>query len=66
MPREHEMYRATLEDILAYTGGKRMLTISQVARYVGRRREWVTEHLGVTAAGITAMALANKLAKEHS
>lgn len=66
MPREPEMYRRTLEDILAFTEGKRMLNISQVARYVGHRREWVTEHLGVTADGITAMALAQKLSKEYS
>ncbi len=66
MPREPEMYRDTLEDILTYTGGKRMLNISEVARYVGHRREWVTEHLGVTAEGITAMALARKLAKDFS
>lgn len=66
MPREHELYRPLLEDILAFTGGKRLMTISDVAGYIGRRRPWVTEHLGVTADGITAMALAQKLAKEYS
>ena len=60
------MYRPVLEDILAYTGGKRMLNITQVAKYVGHKREWVMEHMGVTAEGITAMALAAKLAKEYS
>ena len=66
MPREHTMYRPILEDVLAYSGGKRLLNITQVAGYVGRRREWVSEHLGVTSDGITAMALAQKLAKEYS
>ena len=60
------MYRPILEDVLAYSGGKRLLNISQVAAYVGHRREWVSEHLGVTADGITAHALAAKLAKEYS
>lgn len=66
MPREHEMYRPILEDVLAYSEGKRLLNISQVAAYVGHKREWVTEHLGVTSEGITAMALAHKLAREYS
>ena len=66
MAREHELYRPILEDVLAYTGGKRLLHITDVAAYLGRRRPWVSEHLGVTSEGITAMALAAKLAKEYS
>ena len=66
MSREHPMYRLILEDILAYNNGKRMLNITEAANYLGRNRPWVTEHLGVTAEGITAMALAQKLAQRHS
>lgn len=63
VPREHEMYRPVLEDILAFTGGKRMLNITQVAKYVGHKREWVMEHLGVTAEGITAMRSSSMAAR---
>ncbi len=64
--REHEMYRPQLEQILSFTEGAHLLTISETARYLGRKREWCASHLGITAAGITAEALAMKLAKEYS
>jgi len=64
--REHDMYRPTLEQILAFSGGRHLLTISDTARFLGRKREWCSAHLGITAAGITAEALAMKLAKGYS
>lgn len=66
MPREHALYRPTLEDILAFSGGERILTLTQVAQYVGRENRWVKKHLGIDRNGITAMALAAKLAREYS
>lgn len=61
MGREAEGYRDQLEDILDYFGGKRLLTISDVARYLGRKRETVAKHLNISAEGITAPMLARKL-----
>ncbi len=63
MPREHEMYRPILEDLLAYSGGKRMLSLKDVCQYVGRENRWVKEHLGVTREGVTVHELARRLAK---
>ena len=63
MAREHEMYRPILEDLLAYSGGKRMLSMKDVCQYVGRENRWVKEHLGVTRDGVTVHELARRLAK---
>ena len=63
MAREHEMYRPILEDLLAFTGGKRMLSMKDVCQYVGRENRWVKEHLGVTRDGVTVHELARRLAK---
>ena len=57
------MYRPILEDILAFTGGKRMMSLTEVSVYVGRESRWVKRHLDVTREGITVHELANKLAK---
>lgn len=35
MSREHPDYRKTLEDILEFSGGARMLTVAQVRAYTG-------------------------------
>lgn len=61
-----KLYRETLADILAYTGGKRILTVSETGRLLGKSRPWVREHLGVTGMGITANALAWKLARDFN
>lgn len=37
MSREREAYRDNLEDILTFTEGKRLLTITDVRRYTGLR-----------------------------
>lgn len=63
MAREHEMYRPILEDLLAYSGGKRVLSLTDVCRYCGRENRWVKEHLGVTREGVTVHELARRLAK---
>lgn len=60
------MYRPVLENLLAFSKGKRILNVSDVARYLGKTRPWCVEHLGVTAEGITVEALAHRLAKNYS
>lgn len=35
MPRERPAYRDNLQDILEFTGGKRLLTVDDVRRYTG-------------------------------
>ena len=62
--REPEMYREMLESILKHTGGKRILSISEVSRLVGKTRPWCKERLGIGKCGITAEALAWKLSTE--
>ncbi len=66
MPRERETYRPELEGILAFTGGKNLLTITDVATYLGKKREWCKEHFFGDAKNITATALAMKLAKDFA
>lgn len=58
MAREKETYRLELEQILAYFGDKRILTLTDVATYVGKTRDWTRSHLGVTGEGVTAVKLA--------
>ena len=66
MPRELEMYRPILEDILSFTNGRRMMSMKDVCQYVGRENRWVKKHLGVTREGITAHELARRLAERYS
>lgn len=40
MPREPYAYRDNLEDLLSFFGGKRLLTIKDVAQYTGRTEKW--------------------------
>lgn len=46
MSREHPAYRDNLEDLLTFFGGKRVLSIKEVARYTGKDCRWVKTHLG--------------------
>ena len=61
MAREKPTYRLELEQILAFFPGKRLLTISDVAKYLGRSRNWVREN--VTREDVSTIWLANWLAK---
>lgn len=38
MPREKEAFRDIMADLLEFSGGKRELSISEVAKYTGRER----------------------------
>ena len=60
--RETMVFRDNLEDILAFSNGKRILTITEVSAYTGRSRKWCREHLGIDSSlGISAATLARKL-----
>lgn len=41
MPRELEDFRPYMEDILAFTGGRRVLTAKEAMAYTGRSRHWL-------------------------
>lgn len=57
-------YRDNLEDILKFSKGSRVLTVSDVSVYTGRDRRWVQKHLGVEPRrGISAATLARRLSK---
>lgn len=67
MPKEKPAYRDNLEDILEFTEGRRLLTLAEVARYLGKDRRWCEEKIfkpcGKTVKdGISAMTLARQLA----
>ena len=55
-------YRAHIEHLNAYFGGKGMLSTKEVCDYVGHTRYWCRKHLGIGEGGITVVGLAHKLA----
>lgn len=61
MPREKEDFRAILADILEYTGGKRLLTIADVAAYLGIKPATAKKRYEITKDGIMAQTLARRL-----
>lgn len=62
MARENETYRAELEQIRKVFGMKNMLTVTDVANYTGRSRNWVRQRFGINGKdGITAVKLAHEL-----
>lgn len=58
MAKEAPTYRDELEEIVKFFGSKRILTVSDVAKYTGRTRDWTREKLGVCG-DITVVALAH-------
>lgn len=56
MSRELPGYRENLEDILSFTGGKRLLTVGDLCRYTGMadqrtaKRHFPVEHGYISAA----------------
>ena len=62
MPREKENYRDTLMDILEFTGGKRILNVSEVMRFTGATRTVVTRRYTFK----TYLIEAERLAREMS
>lgn len=63
MARELESYRDILEDLLQYTNGRRLLTIDEVCGYLGICYKTAKKRFDVTRDGISAPALARKLAR---
>lgn len=63
MPRELPSYRDNLEDILHFSGGKRLLHINEVCEYLGICYKTAKKQFGITKDGISAASLARQLAK---
>ena len=47
MPREKETFRLELEEILKFTGGRRVLTVTDVSNYTGQSRRVCRERYNV-------------------
>lgn len=63
MSKEPESFRTELEQIMAFSGGRRLLKQCEVAAYLGRSVDYVREHMNVSRDGMSATALAMYLAK---
>lgn len=62
MPKEPEFCRDLMEDILKFTGGRRRLSVSEVARFDGRDRRTVQRCYQIDPKkGIDALVLAKKM-----
>lgn len=62
MPKEPEFCRDLMEDILKFTGGRRRLSVSEVARFEGRDRRTVQRCYQIDPQkGIDALVLAKKM-----
>lgn len=67
MPREKQDYRPYLEDLLAYTNGRRIMTAKEAMAYTGKSRHWLagkglTKEVGVVQlARIMAMLNAEEV-----
>lgn len=59
--REKPGYRDVLEDILRWSDGKRLLTATEAAAYLGVDRRTAVKRFSITADGIAAPVLARKL-----
>ncbi|HPD89012.1 MAG TPA: hypothetical protein PLU75_06025 [Oscillospiraceae bacterium] len=62
MSREKENYRDELEQLLAFFGERRVLSVVDVARYTGRDPRWCKQVYDIDPQkGITVVALAKQL-----
>lgn len=59
--REKSEYRDNLEDLLRYFEGKRLITKTEAAAYLGIDVRTATKRYGIGKEGITLPALARKL-----
>ena len=58
-------YRLVLEDLLAYTNGKRLLTARLVAEYLGINVKTARKRYGIGSNGIHAVELARALSGKN-
>ena len=59
-----EEYGEILKDILEFSGGKRTLTVSQIAKYMGKSRPYLYDRYGVNIhGGWTVYKLATEMSK---
>lgn len=64
MSREKAAYRQNLEDILDFTGGRRMLSVGDVRRYLGfSDNRCVKKRFPIVNGYISAVTLASCLAE---
>lgn len=56
MPRELEDFRPYMEDILAFTGGRRVLTAKEAMEYTGKSRHWLINRGLNTSIGVIQLA----------
>ena len=64
MSREKAAYRQNLEDILTFTGGRRLLSMSDVRQYTGLKdNRSVKKHFPIVDGYISAATLASCLAE---
>ena len=64
MSRERVDYRSTLEDILQFTGGARLLSLAQVQKYTGVRDNRTLKRMfPFDGRYISAVALARAMCK---
>ena len=64
MPREPEYCREIMADLLAFTGGRRRLSVSEVAKFEGRDRRTVQKAYQIDPKmGIDALVLAKRMCR---
>lgn len=63
MPKELESYRDTLEDVLEFFDGKRMLKIVEVVKYTGLNHKTVKKRYPFNDGYISAVVLSRELSK---
>ena len=65
MPRELEDFRPYMEDILQFTGGRRVMTAKEAMAYTGKSRHWLNDrglncHIGVVQLARVMCALSKE------
>jgi hypothetical protein len=65
VPKEPEGYREQLEDVMSFFGQKRLLTVSDICRYLDRDRSYVIKRFDIKNPkdGITTVQLALRLTR---
>lgn len=61
MPKEDEAYRDNYEALRKYSGGKMLLTATEVARYLGKDPRTVKKMYNISKPGITIPTLARRM-----